>query len=160
MDEVSRLTSVIMSLEETHANQIQTLKECLEAKHNQIVRLEAKVNQLSSSTSNSNTGPTTTTTTRSEAEDHDHEDGKDENPIRWVTHLLVQQPESQKNHLSRLPIALLIVLLIAFILQVTQFYGIDLSQISATPSAEHTRRATGRREQRQLQVRRRRRNGG
>lgn len=76
---MSRLTSVIMSLEETHANQIQTLKECLEAKHNQIVRLEAKVNQLSSSTSNSNTGPTTTSITRSEAEEHD---GKDENPIR------------------------------------------------------------------------------
>lgn len=61
---MSRLTSLIMSLEESHAGQIQTLKDCLEAKHNQIVRLEAKVNQLAGS---------------SEARD---EQGQDENRIR------------------------------------------------------------------------------
>lgn len=68
MDEVSRLTSIIMSLEESHAGQIQTLKDCLEAKHNQIVRLEAKVNQLAG--------------TSAAMRDRDSSEGKDENQIR------------------------------------------------------------------------------
>lgn len=49
VDEVSRLTSVIMSLEESHANQIRKLKDCLAAKHNQIVLLEGQINRLSGS---------------------------------------------------------------------------------------------------------------
>lgn len=76
-EEVSRLTSIIMSLEESHAGQIQTLKDCLEAKHNQIVRLEAKVNQLSGSTPTPKTAAAVAV-----AVARTMDNGKDENQIR------------------------------------------------------------------------------
>lgn len=56
-----------MSLEESHASQIRLLKDCLEARHNQIVSLEAKVNQLAGSSARSVAKETTATTTTTAA---------------------------------------------------------------------------------------------
>lgn len=46
VDEISRLSSAILSLQESHALQIQKLEDCLEAKRVQISRLETKVDKL------------------------------------------------------------------------------------------------------------------
>lgn len=68
-----------MSLEESHAGQIQTLKDCLEAKHNQIVRLEAKVNQLGGGSVAVPAAAAPAVAKTTTAMEHN---GKDENRIR------------------------------------------------------------------------------